>query len=191
MKSRAKFKIGVDIDGVIADQVTGVLPLINKKLGTTYSFKDWNSYDWMTDTTGLSTAGVLQFMEVSWDQETIPPMEENITETLAEIRNMGSLIIISKRTFKSHAKVVETLQRWGIKYDAICLLEGSEEKQDYPLDVLIDDYPKEGYSDMPLIVIDQPWNQEIKTDWHTSRVNTVADSIPILNMLKKEMHCGS
>lgn len=187
MKSRAKLNIGVDIDGVIADQVSGVLPLVNYQLGTSYKFEDWKWWNFISDVSDIGIGELLRLMEISWEKETIPLMEEGIVKTLHEIKKIGRLTIISARTFKSHSKVIETLQRWGIDYDAIVLLTGKEEKQDYPLDVLIDDHPTIGYSEMPLIVIDQPWNQEIKEDWHTVRVSSVKDAIPIL----KELYCGS
>ncbi len=190
MKSRAKFRIGVDIDGVIADMIGGVLPLINYKLGTSYKVEDWNQWGFIESVSDMSIGELLGLMEVSWEKEFIKPLEPNIAQTLAQIKRIGSLIIISKRTYKSHAKVIETLQRWGVKYDGIVLLDGDGEKQDYPIDVLIDDYPKIGYSEMPLIVIDQPWNQEIKQDWHTLRVNNLVETLPILKELRSACYGG-
>lgn len=180
--------IGIDIDGVLADQANGVLRVINNMYGSTYTIDMWDSWTYASDIVG-SVSNLLKMMEKSWELGYVKPVETDIGYTVKQIKKLGTVSVISKRTYGSHLFVVKALQDWGVKYDNLILLSGDEEKLDYPIDVLIDDHPTLDYTKCIKIILlrDQPWNQDTKTDQYTyvTRIFSLTEAIPLLKEYKK------
>ncbi len=189
--------IGIDVDGVIADQAKGVLRIINNVYSTCYTLDMWDSWDYASDIVGGAKT-LLQMMEKSWEFGYVTPIEFDVGSIVAKIKKIGVVTIISKRTYKSHVFVVRALQDWKIEYDNLVLMSGNkwEEKLDYPIDVLIDDHPTvnhwttgfSGIDSRKLILLrDQPWNQDIDCGEypHITRIFSLAEAIPLLEEYKK------
>ncbi len=185
--------IGIDIDGVIADQAKGVLQVINKAYGTCYTIDMWDSWIYASDIVG-SVSLLLKMMEEAWQLGYVKPVEFDIAATIKRIKKIGRVSIISKRTYGSHVYVVQALQDWGIKYDNLILLSGDEEKLNYPIDILIDDHPTVDHpfyeTRIPILLRDQPWNQGIKAGQyprltHITRIFSLIEAIPLLKEYKR------
>jgi len=139
-------RIGLDIDGVLADIAGGTLRIMNNMFSTDYTLADWNSWYFASDIVG-GESRLLTIMEKAWDIGFVGKLEPNIGDTVDRMKEFGVVTVISKRTYLSHPAVIRCLHEWKVKYDNIVLLSGDngEEKLEYPIDVLIDDHPSLTY----------------------------------------------
>ncbi|OYV08449.1 MAG: hypothetical protein CG443_340 [Methanosaeta sp. ASP1-1] len=123
-------KIGVDIDGVLADQVAAVLKEIEKDYGRSYSKSDINRAHWSTEISRLLSDP---------DYVIRVPVIEGAREAVRQLsRREHELLVVTAR--RPHTE--EATRRW-LKAHFPCLTQyhhaRTGTKHNIPCDVLIDD----------------------------------------------------
>jgi len=164
--SRAKLKIGVDLDGVLAESMLVWCERANKEFGTRLSMEDLDSWSsWKKFP--ISKDDFYRILDESWDEwQKIPPTEPEIAEKVARIEKFGNLDIVTGRS----KRTVEAARCWvdnqNIRYRNFVRVLGWRDKIFLDYDVYVDDAPDL----MPLIsrsprawgvLYERPWNRSV------------------------------
>jgi 5'(3')-deoxyribonucleotidase len=156
--------VGVDIDGVLGNQVHGVLERVNARLSRDFRYEHVVHWDVPF---GVSTSFVPEVKAAMGDPRYVleMPVHEGAAKLLEALRDRYVVKIITVRP----VEVIPLTERWlrdnGLAYDELVFAEEAL-KSRHGADVLIDDYPKnlveflDSGSGFGLLV-DQPWNQEV------------------------------
>src|SRR5260370_37440360 len=109
--SPAKMKIGVDLDGVLAESMLGWGERANKEFGTHLTMEDLDSWSsWKKFP--ISKDDFYRILDESWDDwQKIPPTEPEIAGKVARIEKFGDLDIVtgrSKRTLEAARSWVDS-----------------------------------------------------------------------------------
>jgi len=135
LHGRHGLKIAVDIDGVLADQVSAVLKEIEKEYGQTYSKSDINRAHW-------SFAGIEIWTEIARllaDPEYVMrvPLVEGAQNAIKKLSGHDLLVVTARRL-----NAEEATRRW-LQAHFPCLKQyhraRTGTKHNVPSDVLIDD----------------------------------------------------
>src|SRR3989344_6919744 len=103
--TKRKMKIGIDIDGVIADFVKKFLDFYNKKTGNNLSVKDWITYNFW-DFIPMAKEEGKKLMDEFYSLEDFDeiPLIEGSKEVIHELAKQNQIYIITARPL-----------RWGEK----------------------------------------------------------------------------
>lgn len=154
--------VGVDIDGVLGNQVDGVLARVNARLGASFTYEDVIHWDVPLGDSSFKP----EIAEAMKDPRYVldMPVHNGSREMLAALREAYTVKVITVRP----ASVMRLTEQWltanGLPYDE--LVRGEEElKSKHGVDALVDDYPKNlaeffNNAEGPGILVDQPWNQD-------------------------------
>ena len=154
-------RIGVDIDGVLADQVGEVLKLVNKAQGTSLRRADIDEWDKIIGTTRIDEEIERALEDDSYvlRMACIPGARKGM-QALSRAHNM---VIVTSRPPKSLAASMLWLKQKDIPFDEFC---GTQPlgKAGVLVDVLVD-YRIENVEEFAnagrkAILLSQPWNQE-------------------------------
>lgn len=161
-KSDPRPVIGVDIDGVLGDQVTGVLARVEEELGIQLCYEDIVHWDLPI---GSDTSFVPEIAKAMLDPLYVQSMRVHAgaPEMLRRLRSKYRVHVLTVRPREVRAGTVMWLEESGLEYDRF---EFSKEalKSAHGTEVLIDDYDQnlveflsnsEGFG----VLVDQPWNQ--------------------------------
>ena len=181
-------RIGIDVDGVLADQVRAVLALMNALYpDTRHVYNDVTHWGGLQELYGISETTLLRHMETVWAQHAvgwlIDPHE--LQGLIRRLHTRGHTVhIISKRTPKSWPYVMGWLCAVPLGVDSISLLSTGS-KYDFPVDIMLDDNPKLAAEavlhNKHLFLVDQPWNQEIVDGEHVTRAQSVGEGLDMLS----------
>lgn len=155
-------RIGIDVDGVLANQVAAVLPRIEAKYGLRLSYGQLDQWRYPL---GDSDIGI-EIMEAMEDSDWIRsmPVHPGCAEALDGLKTLGEVVIVTARPAESAEATLEWLESNRLPFHRIVHCLGTEKVQQN-LDILVDDYTGniEGFlacgSGMG-VLLDQPWNQE-------------------------------
>jgi uncharacterized HAD superfamily protein len=162
--------LGVDLDGVLANQVVGVLPRIYSKYGLALRYEDITHWRLPIRVGGVRTDIATEIVTAQSDREYVlsMPVHEGAREMLDELHGEFRLIVLTARSGDALRWSKEWLRLNSLPYDAIA---GSEEakKSLHGVNALVDDYL--GNVDEfltntsgPAILVDQPWNRDDRDD---------------------------
>jgi uncharacterized protein len=154
--------VGVDVDGVLADQITGILPLILERhdlVLTLSEITEWNL--------PIKSSDLGQELERSMSSREFVlgmPVHEGAASMLTFLRESNRVIVVTARRGPALEWTAEWLHRHELPFDE--LVGGIEAKKSAcAADVLIDDYIGnvveflENTSGLAILV-DQPWNRD-------------------------------
>lgn len=181
-------KIGLDVDGVLADVIDTWLSYSNKIrpeiLRSQISEWDFwkrhkiNKFDFYTE---------LSYCWRSW--ENIPPTENNLASATDQLSNLGTVDIVTARDDSTHNDVKKWLKFHKIKFkNYVGVIEGTEKsKLDY--DIFIDDSPLNAKSMLEkgkaVILYSQPWNISFE-DKRATRIYELKNAVQIIdNIIKR------
>ena len=156
-------RIGIDLDGVLANVVAGVYEMTRRHYGVDVSAHEMVAWSaWPAPI--KNTREALRFMDEAYRMCLVPPMELDLAESVRKLRKKHRVCIITKRTNGSHCAVAKWLETEGIVYDSLVFADHRESKFIYPIDVLIEDapYTVEEVKSHPLatlLLIDRPYNR--------------------------------
>jgi len=182
--------VGVDIDGVLGNQVDGVLARVNARLGSSLSYGHIVHWDVPLGDTSFKP----EIAEAMKDPRYVleMPVHDGAGQMLAALTERYTVKIITVRP----CSVMRLTEQWlvanGLPYNE--LVRGREEfKSEHCVDALIDDYPRNlaeflKNADGPGILVDQPWNQEVPElrPWlESGRLIRVTNLLEIPVLLKK------
>ncbi len=164
---RAKLKIAVDLDGVLAESMLVWCEKANKEFSLHMTMEDLDSWSsWKRFP--ISRDDFYRILDKSWDEwMTIPATEPEIAERVAKIEKFGDLDIVTGRS----KSTVEAAKHWvdnhKIRYRRFVRVLGWRDKILLDYDVYIDDAPDL----MPLIsrsptawgiLYERPWNRSVR-----------------------------
>jgi 5'(3')-deoxyribonucleotidase len=154
--------VGVDIDGVLGNQVQGVLDRVNSRDGESFEYDGIVEWDMQLGSTSFK----VEIEKAMKDSNYVlgMPVHEGAAEMLAALRDHWTVKILTVRP----EKAMEWTQEWLDKNDLLHdeLIQTREgRKSEHGCDVLIDDLPEnlaELLDSKPngcAILVDQPWNR--------------------------------
>ncbi len=158
--------LGVDLDGVLANQVVGVLPRIEASYGVVLTYEDVS--DWRLPITGAdaSTDIAAEIVAAQTDRDYVlsMPAHGGARQMLEELRRDFRVVVLTARSGDALEWSVEWLRQNQLPFDD---LAGSEEakKSLHGVDALVvDDYlgnVEEFLTNTsgPAVLVDQPWNR--------------------------------
>ena len=180
-----KLKIGLDVDGVLADVIHAWLdynntirtPILKEEISEWDFWKrhQINKYDFYKE---------LSLCWQTWSK--IPSTEENLSTSTSILSNVGEVDIVTAREKSTHTYVKSWLSSQKITYkNYVGVLEGVEKtKLDY--DIFIDDSPINAKSMLDagksVILYTQPWNLNFN-DPRAKRIHTLKDAIFIIKSI--------
>jgi 5'(3')-deoxyribonucleotidase len=155
--------VGVDLDGVLADQVTGVLPRILDAYGIDLTYEDVTH--WRLPL-GSTTDIAKEIVAAQEDRDYVLTMavHPGAQEMLKSLRARYRIVVLTARAGDALEWSVEWLHAKGLYFDEIA---GSKEakKSLHGVDALVDDYlgnVEEFLTNAtgPAVLVDQPWNRD-------------------------------
>ena len=161
-------RIGLDLDGVLADVMSAWLELTNPGRLAPLSKSDMNGWDFWANH-GIKKREFYAQLDACWDSWlSIPPTEPDLAHKTGMLSDMASsLDIVTARSLATNRHVKEWLSHYDIKYDQYVSVASGWMKADLEYDVFIDDSPinaaafaKRGKK---VVVYDQPWNADVDT----------------------------
>jgi len=159
---RTRKVVGVDIDGVLGDQVEGVLKRVNPGLSSPRCYED--VVDW--DIQLGDSSFIPEIKKALKDQRYVldMPVHAGATDMLEALRRNYFVRIITVRPPEAISWTEQWLINNDLPYDELVPAEEAQ-KSRHDADVLIDDYPVnlEEYltnTDGIAFLVDQPWNRD-------------------------------
>lgn len=164
LKKVDRIKLGVDIDGVIADQVTNLLPLINRQFNLSLEYNDiteWRKKIGNTDIAEL-------IISIQRDSSFIIdlPIIKDSSKILNILKSEYEINLLTAREVITKNSTINWLNKMKIPYDNIYnLKEGDKSLID--VRILIDDYQNNIINYLKSkpksigILFRQPWNNDL------------------------------
>ena len=180
-------RIGIDIDGVVADFGKSLVDKFGKEKGFVY--QDIKKYD-LTNL-GLSENEIKTFLE---GRETYVNMKtiKGAREGVNKLSLDNQIIFISFRSF--YPEIAEDTYNWLVKdkfkFDNLICFQKEKIKviRKEGIELMIEDNPSEIdiiSEEIPCIIYNQPWNQNIKQNWlltkNIYRSDTWKDIVKFIN----------
>jgi len=161
-KKRNNLKIGVDIDGVLANQIFGVLPIIWKRYGINLNYE--NITEWSLPVKDTNISSIIE--EALGDNNFIlnMPLHLNARKSIDEIVKKHRIIVITSRQKTCNFATKKWLSENKIAHNEY-INSCDQPKSAHNVDVLIDDYvghikdfleDTNGYA----FLFNQPWNKD-------------------------------
>ena len=180
-------RIGIDVDGVLADQERALLVLLNEIHKQHYTYEDIDDWGAVERLFKISKGDMLRNMEQVWACGEVGRLIDlkELASLIMKHHILGNTVyIVSKRTPRSWPYVIRWLDVEHTKVDGVVFLAGDDSKFDYPIDLMIDDNPKLAVEaatyGKELMLVDQPWNQVINNSEWVTRVGSVGEALNLL-----------
>lgn len=162
----ARLTIGIDVDGVLADQITGVLPRIKERHDVILTYADIT--EWELPIKDSNIAVEIVDAQASRDYVLEMAVHEGAKRFLAFLHELHRIVVITARKGEAATTwTAEWLQKHQLPYDEV--IAGSEtKKSEHRTDVLIDDFignVSEFLANTKgvAVLVEQPWNRERHT----------------------------
>lgn len=183
-----KMKVGLDVDGVLAD-VIQVWLSYNNQFRSAILKEEISEWDFWKRF-HIDKFEFYKELSICWQSwKNIPTTETNLSATTFELSQIGSVDIVTARDELTHPSVQNWLNSKNISYrNYVGVPEGPEKtKLDY--DVFIDDSPINAKSMLDagkrVILYTQPWNSKFN-DPRAKRIFQLKEAIPIIKTLMQE-----
>jgi uncharacterized HAD superfamily protein len=138
-----KYKIALDLDGVLAELLEGFCSIYNERHKRNLSLDQIN--DWyFFDQLGFSEEELLDFLDEVWSMWwIIPPTESNLKQYLLNLTESRPIIIdiVTCRNEKTTPYVKKWLKKHKIPYRSLVIAKDVAEKLSFGYDIYIDDSP--------------------------------------------------
>lgn len=182
---RLDFRVGVDIDGVLGNQIEGIRKRVEQRYGYKFEYEDVRSWD---EPLGAQTDVKREIEGALYDCEYVlnMPVHVGASEATQRLKDLGaSVVVVTARPPVCGDTTLEWLRTSDIRFDEVIHVDPGRKTLD-ALDVLVDDYPGNIlpfllHSSKPAILVDQPWNRSAQggslAEWIDAGRLWVADGI--------------
>lgn len=159
-------RIGIDIDGVIADTFPFLIDELNNYFQANLNLEDINDYN-IFKVYGLSDIEALKFIhEKEQDLIERPPLKDNAAKYLNILSQEHTIYIVSARHEKYRSQTENWFQKHNIPFHVLTLL-GSHDKREVcnqmSIEIFIEDNLKNIHQinscGIPALLFDAPYNQ--------------------------------
>ena len=188
-------KIGVDLDGVLAEAMIVWCDLYNKHYDGHLRLEDIRAWDaWKI--VKIPRDQFFRLLDNAWlDWERMPPTEENVGEQVRLLREFGTVDIVTGRSVRTVSQAKEWLKAQAVPYDRFVRTESTLAKIKLNYDVFIDDSPKlmeliASRSTALGILYTRPWNRDTQIPTVVRRVTRWADVPPIVRAVSAKPRVG-
>jgi uncharacterized HAD superfamily protein len=189
-KKLSGLKIGIDVDGVLANQIVGAVPKIKRRLGINLDYEDITEWDLPVGKSSIDQEIALA-ME---DQQYVlsMPSYPDVSKSVSDLYKDHSIVIITARPTEVEEWTKFWLFRKGIPFDSIKSVKEMKKSQ-LATDILIDDYIGnireylEGTNGFA-ILLDQPWNRnraELSRFIHGGRLSVIKSLRELPEIVRK------
>lgn len=167
------YKIGIDVDGVLANSAGCLMSSLNSEFGTSHTLAEITRWDTYEDLWPISREDFYRRFDKMWRHNwgSILREEPRIKVILRLLRRRGHrVIIITKRSPNTVPAVLAWLDMWQIPFDDFVSVGHDGNKFNFGLDILVDDHPKifehhrAAFKNTLVCLRDQPWNRHINID---------------------------
>jgi 5'(3')-deoxyribonucleotidase len=160
MRSRRPV-VGVDLDGVLGNQVSGVLERENARLGLNLTYEQVIHWDLPFGDTSFRPAISRAMEDPSYVLQM--PVHDGAPEMLVQLKERFLVKIVTVRPVEAITWTKDWLAANALAYDELVPAKEAL-KSRHGADALVDDYAGNiaeflGHSDGIAILVDQPWNQ--------------------------------
>jgi len=180
--------VGVDLDGVLGDQVSGVLERENARLGLHLTCGQIQSWDLPFGDTTMVRAIRSAMLDPGYVLQI--PVHSGARDMLEQLKARYVVKILTVRPVQALALTKTWLNNNGLVHDELVLAEQAL-KSRHGADALVDDYVENvaeflNSSAGTAILIDRPWNQDVEglDQWLGSgrvrRLSRLCDVAPYL-----------
>jgi 5'(3')-deoxyribonucleotidase len=153
--------IGVDIDGVLANQIHGLVPRVRARLGIDLEYED--VIEWRLP---LGKSNIAREIEEAFDDSdyiSTMPVHTGARDLVDSLYENNVVTLITARPESTKAATQQWLQNHGFSYDQLVNVK-EQKKSLYRSAVLVDDYlgNVEEYlrnTSGIAILVEQPWNR--------------------------------
>ncbi|MBK5218947.1 MAG: hypothetical protein JJE35_04060 [Thermoleophilia bacterium] len=157
--------VGVDIDGVLGNQVSGVLDRVNARLDLSLDYKDVVHWDVPLGNTSFVPEIALAMADPAYILEM--PLHDGAQAMLRELKKTYYVKLLTVRPPEAIPPTMRWLARNELAFDELARAEEAR-KSLHEVDALIDDYVgnlAEFLENTPGagVLVDQPWNQDVST----------------------------
>src|SRR3970040_1576575 len=179
-------KIALDVDGVLADVIKSWLHYNNtrRRTITKNEITEWNFWKKFDIKPG-EFDNELSFCWKSWKK--ISPTENELSNTVYELANLGMVDIVTARAHSTDAYVKNWLKTQNITYHKYVSVEEGPQKAELDYDIYIDDSrinaEKIANSRKNILLYSQPWNLAI-CDSRIKRIEKLMDAVKIIKVYK-------
>jgi uncharacterized HAD superfamily protein len=190
---RKKMKIGIDIDGVIAEVTAPIM----KEFGEKKTIEDVVHWNYISDLIGKKNFWIGYFKV--WQEGKVIPLKENIKSIIAFYKLKNQLDFISRtleidfiscRDKKIRKCTLKFLKKNGLdKIGKLILVKQQKEKFELGYDFIIDDnnryIPRKEESKLCLITM--PWNKDFDEEplEKVNRFNNVGEALAHIDYFEK------
>jgi uncharacterized HAD superfamily protein len=176
-------RIALDLDGVLADTIKVWLRIWNEERFPKLTYESIDTWDFWRKL-GIPESEFAGVFARAWRMwEEIPPLEEGLAEKVRRLSELGRVDVVTGRPVEERERVVLWLRKHGIGYER--LVVGATDKIRLGYEVYIDDSPivaTQGASSGRLVLLrDQPWNREVRSNYYVRRIRGLEEAIRILS----------
>jgi uncharacterized HAD superfamily protein len=176
-------RIALDLDGVLADTIRVWLRIWNEERFPKLTYESIDTWDFWRKL-GIPESEFAGVFARAWRMwEEIPPLEEGLAEKVRRLSELGRVDVVTGRPVEERERVVLWLGKHGIDYER--LVVGATDKIRLGYNVYIDDSPivaTQGASSGRLVLLrDQPWNREVRSNYYVRRIRGLEEAIRILS----------
>ena len=179
-------KIGIDIDGVIADLVSAMLPTLSEISGYSVTHADITEYDIGK---ALKIEGQMACVwKAVYDDAFLinVPAIKGALDGLNRISN-HTIILITGRPMETQIATEQWLKNKLIKYDRLIFSQQGKHIYCDDIDMFIEDQYEEAYNmvaaGIPTILFNQPWNQRLVDSSNIQRVRDWVETTEYIQLL--------
>lgn len=175
-------RVGVDVDGVLADHVTALIPRMRAKYGIELRWEEATQWRLPLGDSDI----VVEFLEAMTDLEWVAgiPAYPDAAGAIRELASLAEVVIVTARPRAAADTTINWLNRHGLPfYEFVCGIDADKNRQG--LDLLIDDYLGNilgflaegadigagvgtGVEGRIGVLLDRPWNREGRDELFTA-----------------------
>ena len=188
-------RIGVDLDGVLAEPMIVWCQLYNKRHGGPLSLEDIRAWE-VWKVVKISRDEFFRILDDAWlEWETIPATEGDVGQQVKLLRNFGTVDVVTGRSVRTVGPAKEWLKTHSVPYDTFVRTESTLAKIHLDYDVFVDDSPRlmELVASRSIalgIMYTRPWNRDARLPPLIRRVSRWAEVPPIVRAISEKLAKG-
>jgi len=188
-------RVGVDLDGVLAEPMTVWCDMYNKRHGQSLSLEDIRVWE-VWKVVKISRDEFFRTLDDAWlEWERIPATEEGVAEQVNLLREFGTIDVVTGRSVRTVGCAKAWLKARSISYDRFVRTESTLAKIHLDYDVLVDDSPRlmeliASRSTALGIMYTRPWNSDVQLPPVIRRATRWAEIPSIVRATSNKSNAG-